>query len=69
METYIQNHPWTFTLIVCLVVIDYSLKVYSLWFAARNRQTAWFICLAVFNTVGILPLIYLSRFKERKPAA
>jgi len=30
-----------------------------MWKSARNRQLAWFICLAIFNTVGILPILYL----------
>ena len=25
----------------------------------RNNQLAWFVCLAIFNTVGILPIIYV----------
>ena len=30
-----------------------------MWKSARNNQLAWFICLAIFNTVGILPIIYV----------
>lgn len=68
METYIQNHPWVIALIACLGIIDYGLKVYAMWYAARSRQTGWFVCLAIFNTIGILPLIYLNRFKKGEQA-
>ena len=30
-----------------------------MWRSARNNQLAWFVCIVVFNTMGILPIIYL----------
>lgn len=56
--------------IICLVVVlaiwDGVWKLIALWKSARNGQLAWFICLAIFNTVGILPILYLGFFQ--KPA-
>lgn len=66
MEAYIENHPWLIALIVCLGVFDYVMKMYSMWFAAQRRQKTWFVCLAIFNTIGILPLIYLNVSKGKK---
>ena len=41
-------------------------KAIALWRAARNSQLAWFICLVIFNTVGILPIIYIFGFSKKK---
>ncbi len=45
-------------------------KAIALWRSGRNNQVAWFVCIFIFNTLGILPIIYLLWFqkKERKPA-
>jgi len=39
-------------------------KGIGMWKAGRNNQPYWFIALLVFNTVGILPIIYLTWFQE-----
>ncbi len=43
-------------------------KGMALWFSAKHKQKGWFIVLLVFNTMGILPLIYLiwNRPKSEK---
>ncbi|MCK5832876.1 hypothetical protein KAH81_04300 [bacterium] len=46
-------------LIVALVLIELVLKGIALWKSARIGQTGWFVCLLIFNTAGLLPLIYL----------
>ena len=45
-------------LLVIIVIFDAVLKVIGAWKAARRSQMAWFICLLIFNTAGILPIIY-----------
>ena len=45
--------------VILLTLWDGTWKVIGMWKSARNHQLAWFICIAVFNTVGILPIIYL----------
>jgi len=49
-----------------LASIDWTLKIIALWKSARRNQLAWFVCLAIFNTVGILPIIYLLINKKEK---
>ena len=44
--------------LVILAIIDLVLKAVGMWKAARRSQTAWFVCLLIFNTVCILPVIY-----------
>lgn len=58
------NHPpaWLGVLIIGLVLLalwDGVWKAIGMWRSARNNQLAWFICIVIFNTIGILPIIYL----------
>jgi len=41
------------------------LKGYALWCAARNGQKWWFIALLIFNTLGILEIIYLLKYRPK----
>jgi hypothetical protein len=34
-------------------------KALAMWKASRNNELAWFICIFVFNTIGILSIIYI----------
>jgi len=52
------------SVIVVLAIWDGVWKLIALWKSARNNQLAWFICLAIFNTVGILPILYLQFFQK-----
>lgn len=54
-----------FILIVIVSIWDSVWKAISLWKSARNGHLVWFICLLVFNTVGILPIIYIFLFSEK----
>jgi hypothetical protein len=45
-------------LFVVLAIFDAVLKSIGMWKAARRTQVAWFVCLLIFNTAGILPIIY-----------
>ncbi len=60
------NSPWFVVLVVVLVIWDLAFKLVALWKSAQNKQIAWFVCLGIFNTVGILPIIYLLLNRERK---
>jgi hypothetical protein len=51
--------PWLLPLILVLVIWDSVWKLIALWRAARNNHLVWFICIAIFNTIGILPIIYI----------
>jgi len=54
-----------FILIAIVSIWDSVWKAISLWKSARNGHLVWFICLLVFNTVGILPIIYIFLFSEK----
>jgi hypothetical protein len=53
-------------LIALLVVWEAAWKGVALWRAGRNAHLVWFICLFIFNTLGILPIIYIFAFSKKK---
>ena len=55
-------------LFVVIAIFDAVLKSIGMWKAARRTQTAWFVCLLIFNTAGILPIIYFLT-GAKKPEA
>jgi sorbitol-specific phosphotransferase system component IIC len=57
--------PWLIPVIIVIVVWDSVWKLIAMWKSARNDQLVWFICIAVINTIGILPIIYLLLYKRR----
>jgi hypothetical protein len=60
------EHCWLIVILCIVALWDSIWKLIALWKAARNKQMAWFICLAIFNTVGILPIIYLLTQRGKK---
>jgi hypothetical protein len=54
-------HLW----LPALIVWELAWKGVALWRAGRNGHLAWFICLFIFNTAGILPIIYIFAFSRR----
>ena len=59
----------TYTLLLLLIpfmIWEAVWKAIGMWKSARNNQLAWFICILIFNTVGILPILYISLFQKKK---
>ncbi len=55
--------------LLCGVLIwTLTWKLLGLWRAARKGSMVWFIILAIFNTVGVLPILYIFLFSHMKPA-
>jgi hypothetical protein len=60
MEQQIHSMlPWLIPVIIILAIWDSVWKLIAMWKAGRNNHLAWFICIAIFNTIGILPIIYI----------
>jgi len=56
-----------FSLVIPVLIIwEMVWKGIALWRAGRNQDLAWFICLFIFNTLGILPIIYIFGFSKKK---
>ncbi len=51
--------------IMFFIVWEIVWKMIAMWKAARNNQLGWFICIALINTAGILPIIYILLNKDK----
>jgi dolichyl-phosphate-mannose--protein O-mannosyl transferase len=56
-------------LIILAFIWEAVWKGVAMWRAARNGHLAWFICVLIINTLGILPIIYILAFSRRKETA
>ena len=61
--SWIASIAWLFFL---LAVWEGVWKAIALWRSGRNNQVAWFVCIFIFNTLGILPILYLLFFQKNK---
>ena len=52
--------------IILFVIWEIVWKSIALWKSARHSQLYWFIALVIFNTVGILPIVYILFFQKDK---
>ncbi len=56
---------WLIPVLIVVGIWDVVWKLIAMWRAAGNKHLGWFICLFIFNTIGILPIIYILIYKER----
>lgn len=54
-----ETFVWLMPIIIILMIWDTVWKLIAMWKAGRNNHLAWFICLAIFNTIGVLPIVYI----------
>jgi hypothetical protein len=57
---------WLVPLVVILALWEFVWKMIALWHSAGRKELAWFVCIAIFNTAGILPIIYIVRLNPKK---
>ena len=48
-----------------LIIWDLIWRGIALWKSSKNNQLIWFVVLLIFNSAGILPLIYISFFQDK----
>ena len=53
-------------LIVLILVWTLFWKGYGLWTAVKNNHKGWFVAILVFNTCGLLEIIYLFAIAKKK---
>ena len=51
---------------VLLVIWEAIWKLLAMWKAAKKGSVAWFIVLAIFNTLGNLPILYIFIFSKKQ---
>jgi len=59
---------WFTVLIIFLILWGGVWKAIALWKSARNSALAWFIIFCIFNTAGILEIIYIFAIAKNKVA-
>jgi hypothetical protein len=60
MEQHLQSMlPWIIPIIIILAIWDCVWKLIAMLKAGRNNHLAWLICIFIFNTIEILPIIYI----------
>ena len=69
MDMHIQD--FIFSLLPAIIIIavwDAVWKIIAMWKSTRRNQLGWFICIAIFNTAGVLPIVYLLVNKGKSVA-
>jgi hypothetical protein len=61
----LTNLVWFIPLLIIIAIWDAIWKTIALWKSARANKLAWFICIAIFNTMGILPIIYILTHRKK----
>ena len=66
MEQQIHSMmTWLLPLIIIAAIWDMVWKMIALWKSARDNHLVWFVFIAIFNTLGILPIIYILLYKKK----
>jgi hypothetical protein len=60
MNIHYDIKAWQAVLIGLLAVWELFWKVKAAWRASQRKEIAWFIMLLVINSVGLLPILYLT---------
>ena len=66
MKDFLYQHHWIIWVIIIICLWDSVWKLIAMWRAARLKKLGWFILLAIFNTIGVLPIMYLLYEKRGK---
>ncbi len=65
----VNTHPGftvMFPFFLLLALWELAWKGWAMWKAAESKETGWFIALLIFNTIGILPILYIYVFSKKK---
>ena len=66
---FLEHLRWLLPLLIFLVIWELLWEIIAMWKAARNNEMAWFICIALINTLGILPIIYIIKDRKKKSSS
>jgi len=64
IQQFLVTYSWLLPLFIFCALWDTVWKLIGMWKAGRNNDLVWFICIAVINTLGILPIIYILLDKK-----
>jgi hypothetical protein len=63
MAQFLYDHP---AVLFAAILWTLLWKGLALWRAARNGQKAWYIALLLINTLGILEIVYILYFSQKR---
>ncbi len=66
LPNFFNTYPW---IALIFIIWEGVWKGIALWKSARNSHLVWFVCILIFNTIGILPIIYIFGFSKKKASA
>ena len=52
--------------LIPIMIWEITWKAIAMWKSARNNQIGWFIVVLIINSFGILPILYLLFFQNRR---
>jgi methionyl-tRNA synthetase len=64
MEKFGIASGWLIFLLVVFLIWTICWKGIALWKAARRGAFGWFVILLIFNTLGILEILYILFFSK-----
>lgn len=65
LQQLFSTLSWLLPLLIFLIIWDLTWKLIGLWNAGRNNEVIWFLSIALINSLGILPIIYIIICKNR----
>lgn len=63
---YLTASSLALGIVLIILLFTILLKGFALYRAARKESKGWFWVLLIFNTLGILPLLYLIFSKKAR---
>ena len=66
LETIAQQIGIPLWSLILILIWSIAWKLPALWKSARKGSIIWFIILVIFNTIGILPILYIFAFSKMK---
>jgi len=64
LELFSQELGMNLYLFLLIIIWTLTWKLIALWKAARNNHLVWFLVMAIVNTIGILPILYIFLFQN-----
>ncbi|MBI5804172.1 hypothetical protein HY450_02920 [Candidatus Pacearchaeota archaeon] len=52
--------------LIPLTIWEVVWKGIALWKSARRNHLVWFVFILIVNSLGILPIVYLILYREKK---
>jgi len=64
LQSFSEQLGMNVFLFALIMIWTAAWKLLALWKAARNKHMTWFIMMALINTIGILPILYIFLFQD-----